>query len=394
MEDDEVLENFSVLIAGSQIEAVGDADSMDLSGDVEVIDISDHYLMPGFSDMHVHNWHEEDYPLFLANGVLRIRNMWGAQEHLDKRELIARGEMTGPEIFTAGPLMDGPGAAWPDTTVPEHPDEVASLVKGLKEQGFDYLKVYDGLSEEVFTAVLKAGAENNMPVIGHVPKAVALNRALKAGMSSVEHVSGYPPLDGSDSEPDSFVKEFVHNDAWSCPTLAVLHRIEHIETYQKGEFPLKKYVRPELIKWWESGENWPLHYEEKKAFVRELHKAGAGIVSGADNGNPYVIAGFTLHDELTLLKECGLSAYEVLLTTTVNSAKMLGILHRSGTITVGKDADLVILKKNPLKDIAHTRTLSGIILKGIYYGETALKEMLKEAEEFVASLEVPEKSSP
>jgi len=115
--------------------------------------------------------------------------------------------------------------------------------------------------------------------------------------------------------------------------------------------------------------------------LKVLYDKGARIVAGTDTGNPFVIAGFSLHEEFQYMNEAGLTPYQVLLTTTKNAAEMLGYEKRLGTIEAGKDADLVLLDKNPLGDIKNTKTIAGVMVKGVWLPKEQLQSMLAEVAE-------------
>lgn len=173
----------------------------------------------------------------------------------------------------------------------------------------------------------------------------------------------------------------VNSSIWSCPTLTVRKNIRELKQLKKHRMPELKYVNPETLSVWENYYTYPHDLVGDQETLKALHRKGSNIVSGTDTGNPYVIAGFSLHQEFENLKNAGLTPYEILQTTTINSAKMLKINHRAGTIEIGKDADLVLLYKNPLEEISNTKTIAGIMIKGRWFHERKLNKMLNKIEE-------------
>jgi imidazolonepropionase-like amidohydrolase len=111
-----------------------------------------------------------------------------------------------------------------------------------------------------------------------------------------------------------------------------------------------------------------------------MHRAGVGIIAGTDVMNPYCFPGFSLHDELALLVEAGLSQMEALQASTKDAARFMGQLDRRGTIEPGKIADLVLLDRNPLADIHNTRSIQAVVLNGKLMPRAALDAMLAAAE--------------
>ncbi len=110
-----------------------------------------------------------------------------------------------------------------------------------------------------------------------------------------------------------------------------------------------------------------------------MNRAGVRFLAGTDTGNPYCFPGFSLHDELALLVEAGLTPLEALQAATVNAAEFLGVKETLGTIEKGKSADLVLLDANPLEDIRNTQKINAVILNGRLFDRQALDQMLDRA---------------
>ena len=114
-----------------------------------------------------------------------------------------------------------------------------------------------------------------------------------------------------------------------------------------------------------------------------MHRAGVQILAGTDTMVPHVVPGFSLHEELALLVEAGLTPLESLRTATLSPAKFLGKSESMGTIERGKVADLVLLDANPLLDIANTRRIGAVVLNGRYLPRSTLDSKLAEVESIV-----------
>src|SRR5262245_56672488 len=174
MDRAEVLPDQTVVVRGGVIAQVGPAGAATLPSDSRHIDGRGRFLMPGLADMHVHVWDENDLYLFVANGVTTVRNMFGAPLHLDWRARIERGELVGPRIYTAGPIIDGKPAVWPGSVELDDPEEAAGVVEEQKAAGYDFLKPYARLTPECYAALVAAGEEQGMLLMGHVPEALGL----------------------------------------------------------------------------------------------------------------------------------------------------------------------------------------------------------------------------
>ena len=320
--------------------------------------------------MHVHAGYIEEATLFLANGVTLIRNMWGNPQHLQMKKKIQNRQIPGPELFTTGPLIDGRGAYWPGSFIITDPNKVAGAITKMKQDGYDAIKVYDRLLPEVYDEIIKTAKNLDIPVVGHVPFSVGLKHVIDSGQYSIEHFTGY------NTKSKDIIDLTVQSGVWNCPTLIVMKKYSNVQLLKTKEIPELKYVHPDLLRSWKQAYNYYMNFVGSKRFLKTLYDEGANIVSGTDVGNPYVIAGFSLHEEFQYMNDAGLTPYQILLTTTVNPAKMLGIEDRVGTIEIGKDADLVLLAKNPLLDIKNTKMISGVMTKGVWLSEEQLKGML------------------
>lgn len=381
MTDEKVVKNRSIYIKQGKIEAIDSFESLSFPKETKVIEAGGMYLLPGFSDMHVHLMYEEvkeELSLYLAKGITRVRNMFGLPWHLEVQQLLREDKLLGPEIFTTGPLLDGPGGFWPNSVILEDKEQAIEAVKDVKQKGYQAVKVYDRLNKEVFEQIMLSAKELNLPVVGHIPWEVGIEESYNAGLFSNEHFTGYH----FDSEKlQDQIDLTLEKGIWNCPTLVVLKNYEYLDQFKKGKDPEElKYVPHEIRKWWKDFEPFPLGYEEKKELLNKLYQNGGKIVSGTDTGNPYVIPGFSLHDEFQFMHEAGLTAYEVLMTSTVNAAKMMGDEEIRGTIEEGKIADLVLLAKNPLEDIKHSREIEGVVRNGMWLSKNTLDDFLRDIE--------------
>jgi len=382
MTEEKVEKKRSVFIKGGRIEAIDSFESLTFPKETQVIDAAGKYLLPGFSDMHVHLMFEEvqeELYLYLANGVTRVRNMFGLPWHPETQKSITEGKLLGPDLFTTGPLLDGPGGAWQNSVILENKEQAIKAVKDVKKNGFQAVKVYDRLNPEVFDQIMKTAKELDLPVVGHIPWEVGIEVSYNAGLFSNEHFSGY------NFDSDSLQKQIdltLEKGIWNCPTLVVLKNYENLKQLKEQENPEEfKYIPQDVVTWWRNFEPFPLGFEEKKELLKTLYYKGGKITSGTDTGNPFVIPGFSLHDEFQLMNEAGLTAYEILLTTTVNAAKMAGDEELRGTVEEGKIADLVLLTHNPLEDIRHSRKIEGVVNKGMWLSREKLDGFLKDIEE-------------
>ena len=215
----------------------GGADAVNIPAEALIIEAPNQYLMPGLVDMHVHVKEENELLLFVAHGVTTVRDMWGTTglqlnlgfpDQLMMREQIERGELFGPSIYTAGPIMEGEPATSPLMPLISTSEEARASVAWQKAQGYDFIKVYDNLTADTYEAILQAAQTQNLAVAGHVPKQVGLNQVLDGTQHTIEHLTGYIdpdtaefliPKDQLDTlrpfDPRSRSLELPHN--WGIP---------------------------------------------------------------------------------------------------------------------------------------------------------------------------------
>jgi imidazolonepropionase-like amidohydrolase len=418
MNENIVLRNQTVVVEGHQIKKVGPAEEITLPrGTNQIANCAGKYLMPGLCDMHVHNWTETEFTLFLANGVTTIRNMWGSPRHLGWRDKISRGEILGPTIYTTGPLIDGSPPIWSSCKVITDPGEVVQEISNEKHLGYDFVKVYNRLTSEVYEAIASEAKKDGIRFVGHVPYAVGLKRAIEVGQSSIEHLNGYidafqnadsPFRSSNDPESRLGAVEYadeskiapigeltVKSGVWNCVTLVVFQRAL-APTQIKKKFvdeDLMKYVPPIWMESWKAFLEAPsqskipeesilkLSEKREKLMFRLtglLHKEGAPILLGTDTPNPFVIPGFSIHEELRNLVNAGFSPYETIKAGTSDAAKFLNAEDEFGTIEAGKRADLILLDANPIDDVTFLATKRlGVMVRGVWLEESLLQTKLE-----------------
>jgi hypothetical protein len=176
--------DMSVLISGHRIGVIGSSKKVQLPKQARLIDGHGKFLIPGLWDMHVHTDGEDRVlRLLLANGITGIRDMAGNVTKLaDARRRIMSGELTGPRLVFAGPMLEGPPSQADDWTwIIRSPEEARYAIDRLMELHVDFIKVHDGLARESFLAIAAASKEKGISFVGHVPASVTPTEASDLG---------------------------------------------------------------------------------------------------------------------------------------------------------------------------------------------------------------------
>jgi cytosine/adenosine deaminase-related metal-dependent hydrolase len=413
--------NQTVVFDGDEITAVQSADEELVAA--EVIDGTGKYLIPGLWDFHVHLTYDDRFAdsmsdLFLSWGITSVRDTGGLMHKMLPVVEAMRAEgAVAPRVYFAGPLLDGNFVVYDGDGRPEigvqnaTPDDARDTIRSLKEQGVDFIKIYEMVAPDVFDAMVETANELELPIDSHVPLSL---RASTAGPSvdSIEHLrniemdcaSNSPELHETRLEllrnPDGLsgaaLRSSLHElqrlpsignyDEERCDrTIAALESTTMVPTLRLNSFNLAPpFARddwqdalsriPQDVRedWAATGER--LAADPSEEFNRfadwslflidRMHQAGVPIGAGTDTPIFLSIPGYSLHSELEMLVRAGLSPLEALRAATVRPAEFFSIQDEIGTVDVGKKADLVLLDANPLDDIGNTKRISLVISKG------------------------------
>ncbi|MBD3628000.1 amidohydrolase family protein [Cyclobacterium sp.] len=397
---DTVLINQRVLVRDGKI--AGIAPDLEAHG-IPVIDGKGGYLMPGLTDMHVHVWDSQELGLYLTNGVTTVRNLWGQPMHLRMKESIQKGELLGPDFYTSGPKLTGPDYVGDDNLQLLSAAQAREKVASYKARGYDFIKTYNGLTPELFQAILEECRIQDMDIAAHPSAALPYAAHLREEIVSVEHTEDIVQqalnyqLDTAGL--DRVVVDYASfPSAAHCPTLVVYYNIYRLLTEERIlDAPELDFMNP-LIRMVDSEAQYQRWTAAAKGdsllagkilaqhrfhllAVRKLQEAGVNLVTGTDAGIGITPAGVSMHQELAFYREAGLSVFEALQTATVNPAKTHDFLANTGTVEVGKTANLVLVKDNPLKDLDTLREPLGVWIGGRYISREQLEAFTDHARE-------------
>lgn len=412
MTGSDVWYGMDLAINKAQIETIQENFSENEEDD-EIIDGTGKYLIPGLFDMHVHLESESHFPLFLMNGITGIREMGNPREDIfELKRKINTGELFGPRMYVCGPILEGDPPFWEDFKVVTTHDEAVQTVRELTNKGADFIKVYHTLDESTYKTIIDEAKRQNLPVTGHIPSELNIISAIHAGQYGIEHmydIEGYTgsisTRDARDDEEPGYevftdftfdqkklteLLDTMSKKIFMCPTFVVHEQMAALADYETlKNSPEAQYLPPYYkdVDWNPSHpqsstninglpplffKNLGVIHEASKALVKQL-AAHSTLLAGTDSPNPFVVPGFSLLQELELLVENGLSAYQALETATCNGAQFLNVSKELGTIEPGKIANLVLLDKNPLEDITALRQNQGTVLNGEFHSREYLE---------------------
>jgi imidazolonepropionase-like amidohydrolase len=397
----------TVLLEGDRILAIGKTGSVGIPADALRVEGRGKYLIPGLVDMHVHLFNNSShrppndwmFPLFVANGVTGVREMLSLPEQIAQiarwRDAVEKGELIAPRVLAAGV------AVWAK-------DDAAARqqVRAAKTAGADFIKVFSELPAPQWRAVLDEAHVLGIAVDGHVPADVALTDSARAGQRTAEHLmQAYEACSSIEARAlkeraglagdkavalrDEQEREILETfDASACkraatsvaaaqqvqvPTLVLAHFENSRAGVDLAADPRWPLLRADEQARWQRAlaDNTPedaklaaSRWDISCRIVRALHAAGVPILAGTDTPMPLNYPGYSLHDELELLVSCGLSNAEALRSATSGPADLLKLMATTGSVDLGKRADLVLLDADPLNDIHNLRRIQAVILAG------------------------------
>ena len=394
----------TVVCEAGHVTTVGAADRTSVPRGAFVIDGRGAYAIPGFWDMHVHlSWTGETaLAALVANGVTGVRDMGGRLGELDAWQVrIADGRLAGPVIVRAGPTLNGQAFAWHHLEV-KTADQAAAAVRTLHAVGVDFVKMHRAISREAYLAMAAEAKRLSLPFAGHVPLELAREEAVDAGQASIEHIETLiegPLLTSVPLEqwlatvarwreagaPALFARMAKQGTAMT-PTLVAYRAATDLRLEPDRADPRDRYLAPAVReRAREYAKPVPAAvlegrvriFDEFARLVAAMRDAGVPILAGTDIAGPRVYPGFSLHDELALLVEAGLTPLEALQAATRNAARALGRLDDTGTVASGKRADLVLLDASPLDDIEHVRQIRGVVAGGRWFDRGTLDGLLE-----------------
>lgn len=402
MDRERVLRGQTVLVENGRIAAIGP--QLAIPADARRIDARGMWLSPGLADLHTHIQTRDDLAIYLAYGVTTVLHMGEASNAFAGRTRIAANTaaIPAPHIYTALAVDGSPRYGHLVVTTA---GEARAAVLLARANGYAFIKLYNNLSPEAFAALIAAGRELGVPVIGHTVTAMGgLERQLAAGQLLVAHAEEFlyshffaPDFDSGQRVPDddaipgavAMVKRhnaFVTADLVTYGTIA--------EQWGKPEVVKSYLASPETallspryrLDWPNAGyDKREGDLKPRAAFLARLVKAladgGVPLVAGTDAPTIRgLFIGTSLHQNLARLEAAGLTRYQVLAIATRNAGAFLARARPGeepfGAIAPGARADLILTRANPLDDLATLRQPAGVMAHGVWRDRAELDALL------------------
>lgn len=413
-----------VVLREDRIAAVLPVADFTSSDSVRVVDLDGRFVMPGLIDMHAHVTilplgddgrlagrmdravSEEVLRTLLGFGITTVRNPAAPTEDgVALREAVASGELLGPTIRTAGHALNrrsfgGPFVATPDA------EAVRAEVRRQAAAGVDYAKVYASLPPDLIAVAVGEAHTHGLEVVGHLQR-TTWTEAARLGTDHITHGAPWSAAYLPDSARVGYRGTIKDRIAWlesvDLDGPAIREMIAALadsgvtvdptliayRTKLWGDDPAylanpDSVYAPRLVRdLWRRGtftDDWTAEdyargqavWPRMLALTKALYDGGVLLTAGSDLPNPWVVPGASLHGELELLHDAGISPLEVLKMATHNGAVALRLVDETGSVEAGKRADLLVLDADPSADLANTRRITWVVQGGTFYDPDVL----------------------
>lgn len=375
------------------------------------------------------------FPLAMGHGVTSLRDTGGHLDRLAPARETADSDPLAPDLYVSGPLIDGPLRVYAGQT-PFHPDisvgvssesQAEDMVDQLADAGVDFVKAYEMLSPTVFSALVARAHERGLPVAGHAPLSMTAFEAASVGTDDMQHLRNLELACAPDAASmlserltiieendaphpailrtnihraqrtravgslvetscDDLIAHLAENNVAQTPTLAASRFLTH-GLYGDPAYTASFSLLPEPTRsqWPERSARFSRPSEDEAVLahdawmqdmVASLSKSGVPIIAGTDAPIGFLTPGASLHRELQLLVEAGLTPLQALEAATLAPAAFFGIEDQQGLIRADMRADLVLLRSNPLIDISNSTSVESVIKDGRLIERETLDQLL------------------
>ena len=410
----------TIVISGGKIAAIGASGSVQVPADAKRLDFTGHSAMPGLVGMHDHLFYPaggalyHDMPfsfprLYLATGVTTIRTTGSMEPYtdLELKKNIDAGKAPGPKINVTGPYMEGEGLPLVQVHALKDADDARRTVTYWVEEGVRSFKIYNYITRAELKATIEEAHKHGIKVTGHLCS-IGFREAAELGIDNLEHgltvdtefhpdkkpdvcppptqaVIAANKLDVNGPEIQKTIKILVEHHVALTSTLPVFEQFvgTRPDVPQRALDALTDDARKAYLaartRIKDAKESpWPVMFQKEMEFERAFAKAGGTVLAGLDpTGLGGVIAGYGDQRELELLVESGFTPLEAIKIATLNGAEFLGEQAHVGSLAVGKQADILVVKGDPSATIADIENVEAVFKDGVGWDSKKLVESVK-----------------
>ncbi len=407
----------TVLIRDGRIEAV--APDLSIPAGATRHDVSGRHVLPGLIDGLAHFDPDHD-ALYLAAGVTTVRDFGGVRaENLLERDAARRERTPGPNLLSAGALIDGDPPATSEAVIVRDARAAAAFLEILFEEDVDFLSIHLGLTPEAYGRILELAREEELAVWGPIPRDVPFASALSQGQSGLLYLDRLLPeaagVGWHNVQPGAFdpsIELLAESGSALIPAL----QASALRLYnQWGVRDLLRLLSFSYENWWlgELSARLETHKEQdltlgekvlekQRALLKRLHEAGVPLVPGSASPHPWLFPGQALHQEMAQWVQAGIEPGEVLRLATRGTAEVLGIADIAGSVRPGLQADLVCVDADPREGLDTLFTPHLVVIRGRTLERRDLADLLEglaqrfaeEREVLATPMEVPPPPTP
>jgi imidazolonepropionase-like amidohydrolase len=416
------LDDQTIVIIDGKIKSIAPSTTATVPTGAQILDLKGYTVLPGLVGMHDHMFFPmggsppmysnmgTSFPrLYLALGVTTIRTTGSVAPYndLEIKKLIDAGRMIGPKMHITAPYLEGPGSFTPVMHTLTGPDDSRRMVNFWADQGATSFKAYMNITRDELRATVEEAHKRGLKVTGHLCS-IGFREAAEIGIDNLEHGllpdSEFVPNKQPDKCPGAAVSASLrtldlNSDAVKetirtlvAKNVAITSTLPVFEAgaplTQSGIGAASAVLNPRLLNVMNTDAR--VRYLTNRAriaadspaavmvrksmdFERAFVAAGGLLIAGLDpTGNGGVVAGFGDLREVELLVEAGFTPVEAIKIASLNGAKFLGEDGRIGSIAVGKQADLMIVKGNPAANIADIEKVEIVFKDGVGYDSEKL----------------------
>ncbi len=389
MADSTPLQDRLLCIKNGRITYIGRDKGGNVSTTAKQVDATGQYLMPGLAEMHAHLPADPAelkrfFTLNLMSGVTTIRSMRGKPAHPGYRNNL---HYPIPHLYLGAPIITH--------MMNLTPWRADSLVAAYKQAGYDFIKVIAVKDTASFDNLMDAAKEYGLTICGHVPGNIGIVHAIEKGYNCVEHLDGYiAAAKIGEQNLDAALRLTRDNNVYQCPTLdwymVALGQLPEEEMLKRTgtewvpdttkqqwhEYRAAQYTKMGDSAYNAAKNNYARTHATKLNILCKMVAAGIPLLTGSEGGDDFMVPGFNMIEEMKHMQQAGLSNFAVLKCATVNVAHYMSHIKTEGTIEKGKEANIILLKNNPLEDINAFGTVETVVLNNQVHSAADLQASL------------------